>query len=69
MGWEFFLNNKEDNMTPKDPFGEMGRGMPIDRMRKHSPRDFYSNYNLFFLRNGGGFTNLSSVFMLQHCNN
>jgi len=62
MGWIFFLNNKEDNMTPKDPFGQMGRVMGIDRMRKQSPRDCYDNYNFFFLRNGGG-KNLSSFFL------
>jgi hypothetical protein len=55
MGWEFFLNSKEDNITPKDTPREMGRGMGIDRMRKQSPRDCYNNYGVFFLRNGGGF--------------
>ena len=49
-------------MTPKDPFGQMGRGMGIDRMRKQSPRDCYDNYSFFFLRNGGGFTILVKSF-------
>ena len=53
--------NKE-NMTPEDPFGQMGRGIAIDRMRKQSPRDCYDNYSFFFLRNGVG-KYLSSFFM------